>query len=102
MSDVLTSLRSVLGANEESSLVASLTVKGALSSAATTCSQYVKFSQGLDQLRNNHFEATLFNWVRKSTFNLSTEHLQQLICMLSLVANATKQAHSTTCDHNST
>ncbi len=91
-------------------MVASLTVKGALSSAATTCSHYVQFSQGHDQLRSNHAQVTFLNWVKialhtqfemKSSKQGPTEHLQVLICMLSLVGNANKQAHSTTFGHNS-
>ncbi len=50
------------------------------------------------------------NWVRivldiqfktRSSQQGSTEHLQVLICMLGLVGNASKQAHSTTFDDNS-
>ncbi len=55
-------------------------------------------------------KVTLLNWLAnflqiqseiKSSRHGLTENLEQLICMLSLVSNATKQAYSTMFHHNS-
>jgi len=88
---------------------ASLTVKGAVFTTASTCSQYLHIQPRpwlvMQQTWQSYF-AQLARTIAvdseiKSSRHGLTETLQQLICMLSVVSNAIKQAHCTTFHHNS-